>query len=91
MTARDPLFRFLLVAGALYAAWYLLYAFVLHPWGGLDHAVIDSLITVSGGILTLLGYDLIPEPVNADHIRTIGAVRPLMSTGTAVRVGMEVL
>ncbi|MBS1939444.1 MAG: archaeosortase/exosortase family protein [Bacteroidetes bacterium] len=70
--ARDPLFHFLLLAGGLYAAWYLLYAFVLHPWGGLDHAVIDSLISWSGAILKLLGYTLIPEPVNADHIRTIG-------------------
>ena len=42
---RDPLIRFLVVAASLYAAWYLLYAFVLHPWGVLDHAVIDSLIT----------------------------------------------
>ena len=70
--ARDPLFRFLLLAGGLYAAWYLLYAFVLHPWGVLDHAVIDSLIAWGGAILKFLGYTLIPEPVNADHIRTIG-------------------
>jgi exosortase family protein XrtF len=72
MAARDPLFRFLLLAASLYAAWYLLYAFVLHPWGKLDHFVIDSLIHWGGTILTLLGYQLIPEPMNADHIRTIG-------------------
>ena len=70
--AKDPVVRFLLFAGALYAGWYLLYAFVLHPWEKLDHAVINSLIAVSGTILQLLGYDLIPEPVNADNIRTIG-------------------
>ena len=69
---RDPLYRFLLTAALLYLGWYLLYAFVLHPWGVLDHAVIGSLISVAGTILTLLGYDLIPEPVNADNIRTIG-------------------
>ena len=69
---QDPLIRFLAVAASLYAAWYLLYAFVLHPWGKLDHAVIDSLITWAGMILTTLGYQLIPEPMNADHIRTIG-------------------
>ncbi len=72
LTARDPLLRFLLLAASLYAAWYLLYSFVLHPWGALDSGVINSLITWSGAILTLLGYDLIPEPVNADNIRTIG-------------------
>ena len=72
LTARDPLLRFLLLAASLYAAWYLLYSFVLHPWGALDSGVINSLIVWSGTILTLLGYDLIPEPVNADNIRTIG-------------------
>ena len=72
LAGRDPLYRFLLTAALLYLAWYLLYAFVIHPWGGLDHAVIGSLISVAGHILTLLGYDLIPEPVNADNIRTIG-------------------
>jgi exosortase family protein XrtF len=69
---RDPLLRFLLLAASLYGAWYLLYAFLIHPWGRLDHAVIDSLIAVAGVILRILGYTLIPEPVNADHIRTIG-------------------
>lgn len=70
--ARDPLLRFLLLAASLYAGWYMLYALVLHPWGGLDQAVIASLISVAGTILTVLGYDLIPEPANAENIRTIG-------------------
>mgnify|MGYP001557327421 CR=1 FL=1 len=69
---RDPLLRFLLLAASLSGARYLLYAFVIHPWGKLDHAVIDSLIAVAGVILRILGYTLIPEPMNADHIRTIG-------------------
>lgn len=68
----DPLFRFLLTAASLYAAWYLLYAFVLAPWGALDRAVIASLISWAGAILRLLGYELIPEPVNDENIRTIG-------------------
>ncbi len=69
---RDPLLRFLLTAGLLYAAWYVLYAVMIHPWGGLDRAVIAALITWAGTILTTLGYELIPEPVNAENIRTIG-------------------
>ena len=69
---RDPVVRFLLIGASLYGIWYLLYALVINPWGGLDHAVIDSLITVAGLVLQGLGYVLIPEPVNADNIRTIG-------------------
>ncbi|MBS1581554.1 MAG: archaeosortase/exosortase family protein [Bacteroidetes bacterium] len=69
---RDPLVRFLLLSAALYAGWYLLYALVLHPWGALDRAVIDQLIRWSGAILRALGYTLIPEPANAEQLRTIG-------------------
>jgi len=68
----DPVIRFLFLAAALYLGWYLLYEFLLRPHGGLDRAVIDSLMAWSSGILTLLGQELIPEPVNAEHIRTIG-------------------
>jgi exosortase family protein XrtF len=68
----DPVIRFLVVAAALYLGWYLLFEFLLHPDGRLDRAAIDSLITWAGGILTLLGHDLIPEPVNTENIRTIG-------------------
>jgi len=69
---RDPLVRFFLAAGALYLGWYLLYDLVIHPWGWLDHALIDQLIRLSGLILTGLGETMIPEPVNAEMIRTIG-------------------
>lgn len=69
---RDPLLRFLLLSAALYAGWYLLYSLVLHPWDVLDRIVIDQLILWSGGILKMLGYALIPEPANAEHLRTIG-------------------
>jgi exosortase family protein XrtF len=68
----DPVVRFFLVAGSLYLGWYLFYEFVLHPGSALDQAVIDSLVLWSGGILTALGHTLIPEPENAEQIRTIG-------------------
>lgn len=70
--ARDPFYRFLLVGLGLYVGWYLLYAFVIHPWGVLDRAVIDALIHQAGWLLRALGYDLIPEPPNAEMLRTIG-------------------
>lgn len=69
---RDPVLRFFLLSAGLYLLWYLLYEFVLHPGGALDQAVIDGLVRWSGGILTVAGYTLIPEPANAEQIRTIG-------------------
>jgi len=69
---RDPLIRFLLTAGALFLVWYLAYELVIHPWAVLDHLVIDNLIRLSGSLLELLGYSLLPEPPNAEMIRTIG-------------------
>jgi exosortase family protein XrtF len=72
VVTKDPVIRFFLIAGVLYLLWYLLYEFVLHPQGTLDRAVIDSLMVWSGGILTGLGHTLIPEPENAEQIRTIG-------------------
>ncbi len=69
---RDPLFRFLLLSALLYTAWYLVYAFLLHPWGVIDRALIDHLIAWSGALLRGLGYSLIPEPAGAEQIRTIG-------------------
>ena len=71
-TLRDPLVRFLITAGALFLGWYLLYELVIHPWGVLDRAVIDNLIRLSGTLLTALGYTLLPEPANAEMIRTVG-------------------
>lgn len=69
---RDPILRFFLTAGLLYLGWYLLYDLWLHPAGHLDRAVIDNLIVLSGAILEGLGHTLIPEPANAENIRTIG-------------------
>lgn len=69
---RDPLLRFLILSVSLYAAWYAVHAFIVHPWGVLDHWLIDRVIGWSGFLLTTLGYELIPEPGNAELIRTIG-------------------
>lgn len=68
----DPVVRFLALGAGLYLAWYLLFEFVLHPHGGLDRAAIDSLLNWAATLLKALGYELIPEPVNAENIRTIG-------------------
>lgn len=68
----DPILRFFLSAGLLYLGWYLLYELWLSPAGGLDNALITNLIQVSGGMLRLLGYELLPEPINDEGIRTIG-------------------
>ncbi|MEZ4805921.1 MAG: archaeosortase/exosortase family protein [Flavobacteriales bacterium] len=69
---RDPVLRFLFTAGAIYLAWYLIYEFWIHPSGGLDMGLIDSLVRISGAMLRGLGHELIPEPPNEDEIRTIG-------------------
>jgi len=69
---RDPVLRFLAMTTLLYVGWYLLFEFVVHPHGELDRITIDSLIAWSGGLLNLFGQELIPEPVNADNLRTIG-------------------
>ena len=69
---RDPVVRFFVTAGTLYLVWYLLYDLLIHPWGSLDRFIIDQLILLSGTILMVLGQTLIPEPVNAEMIRTIG-------------------
>lgn len=69
---RDPVVRFLGLGAIAYFAWYLLYELWIHPQGWLDAAVIDLLIQHSGHALEALGYTLIPEPPNAENIRTIG-------------------
>jgi exosortase/archaeosortase family protein len=69
---RDPIIRFLLLAGGLYLGWYLLYELVLHPAGGLDRWLIESLVLLSGGALELLGETLLDEPGKADGFRTVG-------------------
>jgi exosortase/archaeosortase family protein len=71
---RDPLARFFALAVGLYAAWYLLYELAIHPWGGLDRLVIDNLAWIAGGILELLGFELLPSPA-FDNNRYLGVQR----------------
>lgn len=71
MLPRDPLARFFTLVVALYATWYLLYELVIHPWGALDRAVIDNLAWLAGGLLRIMGYDLLPDPA-FDTNRYIG-------------------
>lgn len=71
MLPRDPLARFFALVVALYAAWYLLYELVIHPLGMVDRAVIDNLAWLAGGLLRILGYELLPDPA-FDTNRYIG-------------------
>jgi exosortase family protein XrtF len=68
----DPILRFAALAVGLYLGWYLLFEFLIHPNGWLDRTAIDSLLNWAATILRTLGYDLIPEPANAENLRTIG-------------------
>lgn len=68
---RDPLIRFLVLAGGLYVLWQFLYEGVIHPWGALDHAVINSLVSLATLLLTSMGYEMLPEP-RIDLERYIG-------------------
>lgn len=52
--------------------WYILYEFVVHPWGKLDLFLIDDLKSKSEWILTALGYTLLPESENAEQMRFVG-------------------
>lgn len=67
----DPLLRFLLIAAALFVGWQLLYALVIHPWGVPDRWLIGQLTDHAGGLLRVLGYELLPEPAG-DTNRYIG-------------------
>ncbi|MEO8069313.1 MAG: hypothetical protein ABI599_16565 [Flavobacteriales bacterium] len=68
---KDPLLRFLFVGLVLFVAWLLLYYLVVHPAVWVDRAVIGNLISVSGLLLKVLGFELLPEP-DPEHYRTIG-------------------
>lgn len=71
VAGRDPLLRFFVLAAGLYVGWYLLYSLVIHPWGVIDRAVIDNIMWLSGGTLTLLGYTLLPD-LGIDDNRYLG-------------------
>ena len=68
---QDPLLRFLIIATGLYLAWLLLYEQFLHPWGLLDRTVINGLVWAASGLLTAVGYEMLPEP-RIDLERYIG-------------------
>jgi len=68
----NPFTRFLLLASSLYAAWHLLYHGYLHDETRIDRLVIDNLIDLSAFALESMGYELIPEPPEAEQIRTVG-------------------
>lgn len=58
----DPAARFLILAAGLFAAWQFAYHGLLHPWGGMDRAVINNLVSLATVMLTALGYEMLPEP-----------------------------
>lgn len=55
---KNPVIRFLALSVALYAAWHLLYEFVLRPFTALDEWVVTLLVRFSEIQLTWLGYPL---------------------------------
>jgi exosortase family protein XrtF len=78
---RDALVRFLLIAVALFIGWQVLYALVIHPWGVLDHWLIDRLAQHAGWILTAFGYTLLPD-LDIDTNRYLG-----VQGGTTLWIG----
>ncbi|TND06487.1 MAG: Transmembrane exosortase (ExosortaseEpsH) [Bacteroidetes bacterium] len=54
----------------LYLGWYLLYEWVLHPWGRLDQFVINNTATLAEKLLQVFGYDTFSD--NNPTVRTIG-------------------
>lgn len=68
----NPFLKFLLAASISYAGWYVIYHGYLIRHTPIDRIVIDNLIDVSSWGLEKMGYTLIPEPSEADQIRTIG-------------------
>ncbi len=68
----NPFLKFLLAACISYAAWYSLYHGYINPSTHFDRYVIDSLIDLSSWGLDKMGYTLIPEPPEAEQIRTVG-------------------
>ena len=69
--SNKALIRFLVSALIIYILWYVIYELWLHPWNKLDLLVINNLISLSSGILSLAGYDLIDFPYN-ESLRTMG-------------------
>ena len=51
--ARDPFVRFFTLAVLLYAGWYLLYEYLLHPWHRLDRATSGVLLNQRASALSV--------------------------------------
>ena len=69
---KNPFYRFVITGVAIYTVWFFAYEMWIHPWGKLDRLVIDNLVLLSGIVLRILGFNLIPTPPSDDPIRTIG-------------------
>jgi len=63
----NPFINLIVFAGIFYLAWYALYHFYINPDGRLDRLVIDNLVYLSRGVLSGLGYELIPMPAVCLH------------------------
>jgi len=70
--SNNPFIRFLVLAAVSYLAWYVLLHSYIRPQTQADRLVIENLIDISSAGLRGLGYTLIPEPPEADEIRTVG-------------------
>lgn len=64
------IFRFLLLFLGMYAAWKMLYEWVIHPWGYLDTLVINDSSLWAIWVLDTLGFETFQG--NHETIRTIG-------------------
>ena len=53
---KNPIVKFLVSIFLFYFIWYLIYEFVIHPWGKMDLFVIDITISISKFFLELLGF-----------------------------------
>ncbi|MFD2718780.1 exosortase X [Hymenobacter monticola] len=59
------LFRFLLVAGALYLAWFFVYQRWLEPDGRLDAALCGQIASSSASLLRIIGFGAAVAPADA--------------------------
>ena len=55
---KNPIIKFLVSILLFYFGWYILYEFIIHPWGKIDIGVINITISISKFILELFGYSV---------------------------------
>lgn len=67
---KSKVVRFLAFFLGLYLGWYLLYEWVIHPWGSLDTAVINNTSNLAEKMLRLFGYATFND--HNPTVRTIG-------------------